>query len=261
MMPRALFFLTLIVSLLLAACGGGSTSTPEAKKEEPKSEAPAAPPVDAAVAATIEGSVKFTGTKPVMKPVSMDATPACARQHGDKPVLSEEVVVNDNGTLRNVFVYVKAGLPAQKWPTSTNQVTIDQVGCVYKPHVVGVMVDQDLQFLNSDPTNHNIHPLPRVNREWNESQPPKGDPKVKSFPKPEVMIPIKCNIHPWMRVYVGVVAHPFFGVTGEDGSFSLKGLPPGEYTLEAWHERYGTKEIKVKVGPKETAKAEFSYQG
>jgi len=257
MMSRALFVFTLVVSLLLAACGGGSTSTHEAKKEE----APAAPPVDAAVAATIEGSVKFTGAKPVMKPVSMDATPACSRQHGDKPVLSEEVVVNDNGTLRNVFIYVKSGLPAQKWPVPKDMVTIDQVGCVYKPHVTGVMVGQDLQFLNSDPTNHNIHPLPRINREWNESQPPKGDPKVKSFSKPEIMIPIKCNIHPWMRVYVGVVDNPFFGVTGEDGSFSLKGLPPGEYIVEAWHERYGAKTVKVTVGPKETAKAEFSYQG
>ena len=173
MMSRALFVFTLVVSLLLAACGGGSTSTHEAKKEE----APAAPPVDAAVAATIEGSVKFTGAKPVMKPVSMDATPACSRQHGDKPVLSEEVVVNDNGTLRNVFIYVKSGLPAQKWPVPKDMVTIDQVGCVYKPHVTGVMVGQDLQFLNSDPTNHNIHPLPRINREWNESQPPKATPK------------------------------------------------------------------------------------
>lgn len=261
MKPRAFFFLTPIVSLVLAACGGGTTSTPEARQEESKSEAPAAPPVDAAVAATIEGSVKFTGTKPVMRPVSMDATPACARQHGDKPVLSEEVVVNDNGTLRNVFVYVKAGLPAQRWAVPKEMVTVDQVGCVYKPHVVGVMVDQQLQFLNSDPTSHNIHPMPRINAESNESQPAKGEPKLKSFSKPEVMILVKCNLHPWMRVYVGVVAHPFFGVTGEDGSFSLKGLPPGEYTLEAWHERYGVKEVKVKVGPKETAKAEFGYQG
>lgn len=260
MIPRALLAITLFVCLFLMACGGGSTSAPEAKKEEPKTAAPAAPPVDAATAATIEGSVKFTGTKPVMKPVTMDATPACARQH-DKPVLSEEVVVNDNGTLRNVFVYVKSGLPNQKWAMPKNMVTIDQVGCVYKPHVVGVMVDQDVQFLNDDPTNHNIHPLPRVNREWNESQPPKGDPKVKQFPKAELMMPVKCNVHPWMRVYISVVDHPFFAVTGEDGSFSIKGLPPGEYTVEALHERYGAKEIKIKVGPKESGKAEFSYAG
>ncbi len=257
MVPRAVITLTLSLILLLTACGGGTSPAPEAKKEEPKS-APAAPAVDSAVAASIEGSVKFSGAKPVMKPVAMDATPACQRQH-EKPVLSEEVVVNDNGTLRNVFIYVKSGLPAQKWPVP-KMVTVDQNGCVYKPHVLGVMVDQEIQFLNSDPTNHNIHPLPRTNREWNESQPPKGDPKVKTFSKPEVMIPVKCNVHPWMRVYVGVVEHPFFAVTGEDGSFSLKNLPPGEYTLEAWHERYGTKEIKVKVGPKETGKAEFAFQ-
>ncbi|MCC6585208.1 MAG: DUF2012 domain-containing protein [Bryobacterales bacterium] len=259
MMHRALLALSLSVFVFLMACGGGSTSAPEAKHEA-KSEAPVAPAVDPAVAATIEGSVKFSGTKPVMKPLSMDATPACARQHSS-PVMSEEVVVNDNNTLRNVFIHVKSGLPSQPWPVRKDQVTIDQVGCVYKPHVVGAMVGQEVKFLNSDPTNHNIHPMPRVNREWNESQPPQGDPKVKTFAKPEVMVPIKCNIHPWMRVYVGVVDNPFFAVTGEDGSFSLKGLPPGDYTLEAWHERYGTKEIKVKVGAKETAKAEFAYQG
>lgn len=260
MMPRALLAITLSVFLFLLGCGGSST-TEQTKKEEPAAATPAAPAVNPAEAATIEGTVKFTGVKPVMKPVSMDATPACARQHGDKPVLSEEVIVNDNGTLRNVFVWVKAGLPARQWPTPKEMVTIDQVGCVYKPHVAGVMVNQPIQFLNSDPTNHNIHPLPRINREWNESQPPKGEPKVKSFPKPEIMIPIKCNVHPWMRVYVGVVEHPFFAVTGDDGAFSLKGLPPGDYTVEAWHERYGTQEVQVKVGARETGKAEFTFKG
>ena len=259
MMYRAFLAVTVSAFALFTACGGGSAPGPEARQEA-KPEAPAAPPVDPAVAATIDGSVTFSGTKPERKPISMDATPACAKQHSS-PVLSEEVIVNDNNTLRNVFVYVKAGLPAQTWPVPKEQVTIDQSGCIYKPHVTGAMVGQEVKFLNSDPTNHNIHPLPRSNREWNESQPPHGDPKIKTFLKPEIMIPIKCNVHPWMRVYVGVVDNPFFAVTGDDGSFSLKGLPPGEYTLEAWHERYGTKEIKVKVGAKETAKVSFGYQG
>lgn len=138
--------------------------------------------------------------------------------------------------------------------------TVDQVGCVYKPHVVGLMAGQDIEFLNSDETNHNIHPLPRVNREWNESQPPKGDPKVKQFPKEEIMMPVKCNVHPWMRLYVNVVAHPYFAVSGDDGTFTIPGLPAGEYTVEAAHERFGKQEAKVKVDASGTAKADFVFK-
>jgi hypothetical protein len=123
------------------------------------------------------------------------------------------------------------------------------------------MVNQEIEISNSDPTNHNIHPLPAVNREWNESQAPGTDPRMKSFPREEIMIPVKCNIHPWMRTYIGVVSHPFFAVTGDDGTFTIKGLPPGEYTVEAWHERFDKMETKVKVGPKETGKADFTYKG
>jgi plastocyanin len=258
-MHRRPVLLPAAVLSVLAACGGGT----ETKSEAPAQPAPAvrAPEVSQAEAATITGKVTFTGAPPARRPVSMDATPACARQH-DKAPLSEEVVVNANGTLRNVFVHVKSGLPSGvKWPAPGQPVTIDQAGCVYKPHVVGVMVDQDVEFLNSDPTNHNIHPLPRINREWNESQPPKGEPKLKSFPKPEIGIPVKCNIHPWMRVYINVVEHPFHAVTGDDGSFTLKGLPPGEYTIEAWHERYPAQEIKVKVGPASSETVEFKFAG
>jgi plastocyanin len=191
----------------------------------------------------------------------MDATPACARMHST-PQLSEEVVVNPDGTLKNVFVYVSAGLPAgQKWSVPKESVKVDQNGCVYQPHVVGIMASQDIEFLNSDDTNHNIHPLPRVNREWNESQPPKGDHKIKSFAQAELMMPVKCNVHPWMRLYVNVVAHPFYAVTGDDGSFTIKGLPPGEYTIEALHEKFEKQEIKVKVGPKESGKADFTFKG
>lgn len=251
-------FYVVLPALFLASCGGGTQ--PEAKKEEPKKEAaPAAAPAPAGDA-TITGKVMFTGAKPVMRVVSMDATPACARMHKEAPK-SEEVVVNADGSLRNVFVRIKAGLPDQKWPVSAAKVTVDQNGCVYKPHVVGLMVGQDIEFLNSDDTNHNIHPLPRTNREWNESQPPKGDPKVKQFAQEELMIPVKCNVHPWMKLYVNVVSNPFFAVTGEDGTFTIKGLPAGEYTVEAVHERYGAQEIKVKVDAAGTAKAEFTIKG
>jgi hypothetical protein len=243
--------------LFLVACGGPKE---EAVTEEAAPAAGAAPIIDEATAATFTGKALFTGRKPVMRPISMDATPACARQHGTAP-RSEEVIVNENGTLRNVFVWVKDGLPNYQWPTPGEAATLDQKMCIYQPHVFGVMTRQNIEILNSDPTNHNIHPLPRINREWNESQPPGGDKKVKSFPRQEVMIPVKCNVHPWMRSYIGVISHPFFAVTGDDGSFTISGLPPGEYTVEAWHERYGTQEMKVTVGPQETKTADFTYKG
>lgn len=208
--------------------------------------------------ATISGKVAFKGAKPVMRPLTMDATPACAKQHS-KPVLSEEVVMTPDGSLANVFVYVKSGLPSRKWPVP-KRATVNQVGCVYQPHVIGTMVGQEVEFLNNDPTSHNVHPLPRVNNEWNQSQPPKGEPIVRTFAKPEIGLPVKCNLHPWMRVFVNVVEHPFFAVTGADGSFSIKGLPAGDYTLAAWHERFGTQEFKVKVAAGGTAAANFTFK-
>lgn len=244
-----------LLALLFAGCGG--------KTEAPKEETAAAPAATASVdevnGGTITGKILFNGVPPQVRPISMDSTPKCAEQHKE-PVLSEDAIVNDNGTLKNAFVWVKSGLPNAKWPMPSRAVQIDQRGCVYQPHVVGVRAGQDVEFLNSDPTNHNIHPMPRSNREWNESQPPMGDKKVKRFDKQEVMVPIKCNVHPWMRVWVGVVDHPFFAVTGTDGTFTLKGLPPGEYTIEVWHERFGVQETKLRVGAKETKTADFTYK-
>ncbi len=250
--------LVVVPVFLLAGCGRGRE---ERRAEEAAPEPSAtAPPVDTANAGTITGKVDYTGTKPVMRTISMDATPACARQHST-PQRSEEVVVNGNGTLKNVFVWVKSGLPDRQWPTPTTPVKLDQHTCIYKPHVLGVMTNQPIEILNSDPTNHNIHPLPKVNREWNESQPPKGEPKTKSFARPEVMIPVKCNVHPWMRAYIGVVSHPYFAVTGEDGTFTISNIPPGKYTVEAWHEKFGTQEVQVEVGPKESKTATFTFKG
>jgi hypothetical protein len=245
-------------ALLIAGCGG--SKSPETAKEEAASAPPAAT-VDDATAATLTGKVNFAGAKPVEKSIDMSANPACARAHAGAPQKSEEVVVNGNGTLKNVFVWVKAGLPDKQWPIPSTPVELVQKGCMYGPHVIGVMANQDIKITNDDPTNHNIHPLPKINQEWNQSQPPKGDSLVKKFAREEVMIPVKCNVHPWMRSYIGVVNSPFFAVTGDDGTFTIKGLPPGKYTIEAWQEKYGTKDVDVTVGAKESKAVDFDFQG
>lgn len=259
-MKKTLISCGIVSAMFLADCGGSKTESENAKpKEEPTSTAAGTPAaVDEANAATITGKVTFTGAKPPAKNIDMSATPACARAHTTAQK-SEEVVVNDDGTLRNVFVWVKAGVPERPWRPPAGAVKLDQSGCMYKPHVVAVMTNQDIQIVNSDPTNHNIHPLPKVNQEWNQSQPPKGDTLTKHFAREEVMIPVKCNVHPWMRSYIGVVSHPFFAVTGNDGTFKIQGLPPGKYTLEAWHEKYGTKDVEVTVAPKESKTEDFAF--
>lgn len=241
--------------LMIVSCGGPKTEEKAGDGRAPVS----AQPVDPSVASTITGKVSFNGEKPAVKTISMDAVPACANQHkGAIPV--EDTVVNSNGTLKNVFVYVKSGLPSRQWAVPQTAVTLDQQGCVYSPRVLGVMTGQELEISNNDPSMHNVHPLPKNNKEWNTSQAPKGEKIVKHFDKEEIMIPIKCNVHPWMRAYVGVVAHPFFAVTDDDGSFTLKGLPPGDYTLEAWHEKLGTQEVHVIVGEKETKSSDFTFK-
>lgn len=248
--------------LVLAGCGGGGTQSESTKpKEEPTKSAAGAPAAaDDANAGTITGKVAFAGAKPNLRNIDMSANPACSRAHSSAPK-SEEAIVNDNGTLRNVFVYIKSGLPDKQYEPPTGAVKLDQEGCVYKPHVLGVMTNQNIEIVNSDPTNHNVHPLPRVNQEWNESQPPKGESKLKKFAREEIMIPVKCNVHPWMRSYIGVVSHPFYAVTGDDGSFSIKGVPPGKYTLGVWHEKYGPQEVPVEVAPKESKSVDVTVKG
>jgi plastocyanin len=213
--------------------------------------------------AAVSGKVSLdlpAGKKPGRKKLQMAADPVCAGKHTDAPALSEVVVVNDDGTLRNVFVYVKAGLEGKKFDVPAEPAVLDQNGCMYKPHVLGVRAGQPIKILNSDGTLHNIHPKPKVNAEFNMAMPKFLKVKTKTFEKAEVMIPIKCDVHPWMQSYVGVLDHPFFFVTGEGGAFELTGLTAGTYTLEAWHERLGsqTREVTVKDG--ETATVDFTFQ-
>ena len=251
----------LACALTLAGCGGGGEAPKQAEAPAPAAGGGAAAMPDEANGATITGKVTFDGAKPTAKSIDMSANPVCMRAHASSPAKTEDAVVNDNGTLKYVFVWIKSGLPDKNWQVPTTAVTLDQNGCMYKPHVIGIMAGQNIEVKNSDPTNHNIHPQPSVNQDWNESQAPGSEAKMKTFPRQEVMIPVKCNIHPWMRSYIGVVSHPFFAVTGDDGTFTIKGLPPGTYTIEAWHEKYGTSDQTITVGAKESKTQDFSFKG
>ncbi|HXF96156.1 MAG TPA: carboxypeptidase regulatory-like domain-containing protein [Gemmatimonadales bacterium] len=216
-------------------------------------------PLAAQGGATITGRVRFTGPKPTNPTIDMSEEPQCKAKY-QTPPRAETVVVNPNGTLANVFVYVKSGLPADaKYPTPTTPVVIDQDGCHYRPHVLGVMVGQQLEIRNSDPLLHNIKARGTANRGFNISQPRAGMKTTRTFSRPEVMVALECNVHGWMNAYVGVLPHPFFAVTGTDGAFTIKGLPPGTYTLEAWHEKYGTRTATVTVTGTETKTAEFTF--
>ena len=238
---------------MLSACGGQQEATP-AQQTAPVSE-----PVDAATAGSVTGKVTFSGTAPTREPITMAADPKCVPEGGS--AAAETVMVGDGGTLQNVFVYVKDGLGQRVFPAPATPVVLDQRGCTYRPHVFGVRVGQPIEILNSDATLHNIHAMPAVNQEFNNGQPPQGAPHQHVFSAKEVMVPFKCDVHRWMRAYAGVLDHPFYAVTGADGTFSLAGLPPGTYTIEAWHETLGTKMETVTVGAKETKAVAFSFAG
>jgi plastocyanin len=207
--------------------------------------------VDPATAGTISGVVKLDGAPPKYRPINMSADPNCVKAN-PKPVFPDQVVTGPGGTLANVVVYVKSGADDYSWPTPTDSVTLDQKGCMYSPHVVALMAGQTLSVVNSDATTHNIHPTPADNREWNKSQPPNSPAITDSFARPEVAIPVKCNVHPWMQGYIAVLANPLYAVTSKDGTFEIKGVPPGTYTIEAWSEKYQTMDQTVTVGPSES---------
>lgn len=248
MKTRHLLFLALVLSVL--GCNS-SQPAPEQPSATPKAQNIT---VDAATAGSISGVITFTGVAPKIKPLDMTQDPGCP----SSPQPAEAVVLNGN-KLANVFVYVKDGLPQGTFAVPTEPVVLDQKHCRYEPHVLGIMVGQPLKITNTDSADHNIHDMPSVNQPFNESQKPTDKPVIKTFSKPEVMIPVQCNQHPWMRAYISALPHPYFAVTAADGSYEIKNLPPGEYTLAAVHEKFGEQTIKVKVGPKEAAKGAFSF--
>ena len=205
--------------------------------------------------ATVKGIAKFQGAAPKPARIDMSADAKCAHPGG---AVTEDIVADGEG-LQNVIVYVSQGLGDTKFEPPKEAVVIDQKGCTYQPHVVTVRASQELKVVNSDNTTHNIHPIPNNNRELNQSQPP-GVPFSMTFAREEIAIPVKCNIHPWMHGYIAVFKHPFFAVTGKGGSFEIPNLPPGTYTITAWHEKLGSSFQKVTVGEGETKSLEFVFK-
>jgi plastocyanin len=244
---------------LLSAC---SESPKKEAGANPKS-APPAPSyfkVDPATTGTLTGVIKFTGTKPAPKLIDMSEDPACVEAHHGK-AYDESLVVNPNGTLANVFIYLKSGLEGKTFAVPATPVVIDQKGCWFHPRVMGIQTGQTLQVINSDPVTHNIHPLAQINREWNHSQGEGDAPLARRFLKPEIMIRVKCNIHSWMRAFIGVLEHPYFAVTASNGAFEIRNIPPGDYVVGVWHETLGTQEQKITVTPSGKIETNFTFKG
>ena len=270
-MQRSRMISGLFVAVVVAiGCGGGKPqdagATTDAANSPKSTVQPTPTPATGQTTArrgssSVKGTVRLVGTPPAPVKIKMDADPVCQQQH-PTPFYGEEVVVNDQGMLKNVFVYVKGGLTGT-FPSPETPVTIDQAGCWYQPHVLGIQVNQPLEIVNSDPTDHNINAIsPTTSRTlFNVSQPSAGVKKItKKFTKPEVMVRLKCNVHPWMGAYAGILEHPFYSVSGADGGFAISGLPAGTYTLEAWHEKYGTQTQSVTVADGESKSIEFTFK-
>jgi plastocyanin len=242
--------LTAFVALTWA-CGGS--------QPPPPAPVPAGKTVDAATAGSIGGRVSFAGPAPLRATLKVDADPACVTHAGPNPQ-SDATLVGADGSLQNAFVWIKEGLdPAYSFAVPAEPVLLDQKGCVYTPRVIGIRTGQALEVVNNDATLHNVHALPRINQEFNFGQPIQGRRDRKTFTAPEVMVRFMCNVHNWMAAYVGVVAHPFHAVTDASGAFELKGVPPGTYTVEAWHEKLGTRTASVTVGASQAQKSDFTF--
>ena len=255
-MHQRLLALPLMLTLGVAACGG-SQPAPEPTTEQPA----VAPTVDPANAATVAGKITFEGAMPANQPIRMNADPACVAANKGQSQ-TQETFVGEGGSLGNVFVYVQSGLTGT-FPAPANAVVLDQKGCRYHPHVFGVQVGQAIEIVNSDPTLHNIHATPKTNSEFNTAQPIQGMKTSHTFTAKEadVVVPFKCDVHGWMNAFVGVLDHPYFAVTSADGSFSIPNLPPGTYTLAAWHERLGTQTQSITVAAKESkSDANFAFK-
>jgi plastocyanin len=245
------FVLAIAIVLAIAGCG---------KKQAAESSSEPAPTatVDPTTAGSISGTVALKGPPPVFRPIDMSGEAVCA-QANPEPVIPPIVVTGDHGALSNVVVYVKSGLGRYRFDTPKQPVYLEQKRCMFEPRVVALMTNQTLVIANEDHTVHNVHALPRENRSWNRSQQPGEAPFETSFTHPELAIPIMCNVHPWMRAIAFVFAHPYFAITPKTGTFELKNLPPGTYTIEAWHEKFGMQDQTVTLGAKESKSISFTF--
>ncbi len=206
---------------------------------------------------SVMGHVRFEGQPPKLAHTASPPDPSCPKSATG---VNEEFVTGANGSLANVVVYISDGLNQQSFDVPAEPAVIEQKGCLYEPHVLAFRTNQTLKVINDDKTMHNIHPMPSNNREWNKAE-PAGAIVEEKFAREEVGIPVKCNVHPWMRSYLAVFKHPFFAVTGKDGSFDLRNLPPGEYTLQAWHEKLGTMTQKITIVAGQPKTVDFDFKG
>ena len=216
-------------------------------------------PSVAGAASSISGTVTFDGKTPTLKPLAMDADPVCAKKHTG-PVPNEMLVLGSGNTMGNIMVWVSKGLPAGKtFPAPSTPVVLDQHGCQYKPHVMGIMVGQQYKILNSDALPHNVHTLPKVNKPFNRAMPATVKEATTTFDKEEPIFQVKCDVHPWMGGYIAVFSHPFYSVTATDGKFTISGLDPGTYEITAWHERLGTQTASITVGANDKKTQDFKF--
>jgi Carboxypeptidase regulatory-like domain len=243
----------LVICGIVALCATGC-SKPQGS-ESPASLAT----VDPATTGSITGRVTLDGPPPVLQPIDMSASPACVQANA-APVVPPLVVTGDNGALANVVIYVKDGLGNYRFDTPKDPVVLMQKNCMYEPHILALMTNQPFEIENNDPTMHNVHPMPKHNRQWSTSQ-PVGSAALKStFARPELAMPVLCNVHPWMRSFVFAFDNPYFAVTSRDGEFELRNLPPGTYTIEAWQEKFGTQDQSVTVSSKQAKAIAFTFR-